>query len=382
VTPANAPLVVGLVDTPAGRRVTAIVLRCFTITWAGSLVPLGDVPDSFTAPKDDTQWRIDDDLALYKARTDVVVHGSAWAKATGRCRHMVVRVEIPEARASKRIAVFGDRRAIVRGGAVAFTEPLPFERMPIAWHRAYGGVWVATGSATKSGPVDSSVDSHVDLATLLHRPADGGLAYPRNPVGCGWVVGRNVTDGEIVLPNLEDPTHLLAPASLVVGRPADWAARPMPQSFGWVDPGWFPRCVHLGVLPAVQDITSLEELRLGVLTRRSLRQARTLERGAVDFWNGAAAGLATPWLRGGETLDTHGLGPEGRMLVRLPLPPSSTRARLCGRTAEVTWRMHTACADLDARLLAVMWRAELPVPVGRGVSAMDLTEDDLELRLG
>lgn len=327
------PLVVGIVDAPGGPRWSALELCCHRIGGDGALERLDAAPASLTAPTDDTHWRPEDDLGLFKPRTDVVVAGSVWPERGRRVQRMVARVGVPEVSVEKAILVVGNRRALVRGGAVAFTIPEAFERIPLSWRLAYGGV--------------------------------DGSAYPRNPVGRGWRVrdAANVEPrhAEIELPNFEDPAHVLAPETLLARHPTSWCWQPIPQTFGWVDPSWFPRCVHLGAVPEMDEPSALDELRYGVLARRTIREPASVDARTFEFFSGASAGLAVPWLRGGETLDTTGLDPAGRFLVRLP-PPRRARAKVRGRATDVTWRMHTVYADLDARILAVLWRAEVRLP--------------------
>lgn len=119
------------------------------------------------------------DEGIAKLTPEFLVHGNAYATAE---RPNAVAVRARLAGVEKTVLAFGDR--YWRGGNAS--EPLPFDRMPLAWTRAYGG--------------------------------DG---FASNPQG----LGRNAVEGVRRLPNLEMPdSRLHGPDDAIV-----------PAAFGALD---------------------------------------------------------------------------------------------------------------------------------------------------
>jgi uncharacterized protein YjbI with pentapeptide repeats len=121
----------------------------------------------------------------------VLVRGSAYPTTRGATAvRVVLRLG---AQLTRAVDVIGDRRWD-RGGAM--TPPRPFESIPLAWERAFGGP-----------------------------------GFERNPVGRGVRL-----DEAVPLPNLEDPLQRIE-------SPGD---RPAPANLGPVSPQWPPRVGMLG----------------------------------------------------------------------------------------------------------------------------------------
>lgn len=254
--------------------------------------------------------------------------------------------------------------------------------MPLGYDRAYGGV-----------------DPRVDYPAT---PADGedalGLlmtvpgAYPRNPVGRGFVVGNapERIDG-LRLPNVERVDQQLRPERIVCADMRQWARQPVPGGLGWVDLGWFPRCVFGGALPLFPAPPDVAEVGLGVLPadfatrwgpgRRGLGPddpADVLADLVIDhrLFNGASLGLVVPPLRGDEAIVTTGLCPEGQLALRLPADPPRVHLRLAGRPLEVRLMIHTVGLLVDERLVYLVWRASAPVPADHALGRATFTDPD------
>ena len=134
------------------------------------------------------------ELAPYKALTDVVVIGKAYAPRGRPTQPMTVGVRVGEPQ--KVLRVFGDRQCHWRDDAApVFSDPEPFTEMEIRYDRAYGG------RDEKSDP-------------------DLPFFYPRNAMGSG-VALRNVKESieGLPLPNIEDPDDLLTPERVVIEDP-------------------------------------------------------------------------------------------------------------------------------------------------------------------
>jgi hypothetical protein len=113
------------------------------------------------------------------------------------------------------IRVFGDRHWVRTLGTWGASAPQPWERMPLRWELAFGGVAPQQGD---------QVPDH----------------EPRNPVGRGLVAKRAAPAEGQPLPNLEDP------AALISG-PHD---RPPPACLAPISPTWHPRRGYAGTYDA------------------------------------------------------------------------------------------------------------------------------------
>ncbi|MCA9621187.1 MAG: DUF2169 domain-containing protein, partial [Myxococcales bacterium] len=148
-----------------------------------------------------------------------------------------------------RLRVFGDRRWKVRGGeVVGCTRAEPFERLPICWERAFGGV-----------------------------------ESPYNPLGRGHGVVPEDPES-LLLPNFEHPDRLIA-------HPSD---RPPPACFLPV-PAEFP----------------VRRNKLGGCDEAWLKERWPALPDDYDprFWDDAAPGMQLEHLRGDETLTFENLHP-------------------------------------------------------------------------
>lgn len=101
------------------------------------------------------------DLVAYKPMTDIIVHGEACAPTGKRARFFDMGISVRGC--VRKLRIFGPRHLDCSNGKIRFSEPEPFERMPLHFGLAYGGVdrW-----------------SHPEEV----------YTYPRNPVGKGFLV--------------------------------------------------------------------------------------------------------------------------------------------------------------------------------------------------
>lgn len=144
------------------------------------------------------------DLIHTKPTTDVTLLGHAYAPA-GRPASQV-DVTLSMASISKTLRVFGDRYWVQGVLGLTMTVPEPFEKMPIVYERAFGGIDVES-----KDPSQRSWE-------------------PKNPVGCGFAVAPEHLMSRR-LPNIEDPGDLIT----------SWRHRPAPAGFGPIAPHWSPR---------------------------------------------------------------------------------------------------------------------------------------------
>jgi len=283
------------------------------------------------------------DHALFKLSTDVVVLGSAFfSRPTTHGR-----ISVLAGGASKRIEVFGRRRASwsPRRGVI-FSEPEPITRVPVVAGYAYGG-W---DPRVVVPPSES-------LAELVLEQADHPGIYPRNPQGRGYVVvGEAVED--IELPWLEDPEDLLTPERFVVEDPARWWQQPQPAFLGWCFANSFARMVHLGVDPwfPPPDDERLPEVAAGQL-RRGFRHTESWQAGEVDlrFWQEAPAPFSRASLAPGDPIVVTGMHPRGETVGFSIPPPPSLKLELEGRTLRSRLHLSSVVVRPAERVATTTW---------------------------
>ncbi|MBK9265894.1 MAG: DUF2169 domain-containing protein [Polyangiaceae bacterium] len=118
----------------------------------------------------------------------------------------VVAVSLRVGDVLRRVAVFGDRRwERAFGGDLVPSDPAPFDALPLAFDRAYGGKF-----DMPPGP---------DPLTGFPHPG-GTMAFAKNPEGRGFYLdAASAEDG--LLPNIELPEKLVQ----------KWDDRPEPAGF-------------------------------------------------------------------------------------------------------------------------------------------------------
>ncbi len=233
--------------------------------------------------------RVESDLVAYKPCVDFILVGSAWAPRGKRAKFFDAGVQV--AGANRLIRVFGDRTVQIKTFGFEFSDPESFESMPLHYGLAYGGT-----------------DSVSDPGTTY--------TYPRNPVGKGFLVKKDLKALHgLSLPNLEDPRQLLSADNLLVGKFADWQRMPIPQAFGPMGRNFQPR-LELAGLPQ-DDRASQEWAR-----QKSLAALPEVGSGPESvppdappllnplFFNGAPEGQRFPFLKGDETVRLGYMDPD------------------------------------------------------------------------
>lgn len=184
------------------------------------------------------------DLVPYKAKTDLLIHGRAFSPEGRRARFFDLTVAVNDFR--HQIRVTGNRQVEPTFTSIGFSEPELFEEMPMHYGLAYGGC---------------------DSITNPDHP----LSYPRNPIGKGFVIEPSTKELiGMVLPNLENPSQLLTPSNLRIGRYDKWASAPEPRALGIAPKNSHPR--------------------------------NSLQNGPLGMWNAAPPRLCFPPLWGDESI--------------------------------------------------------------------------------
>lgn len=307
----------------------------------------------------DPDWstvRYESELAPYKASTDVVVIGKAYAPRGVATERTTVGVQIGDRK--KILAVTGDRRCRFREGAApAFTDPEPFTEMEIRYDRAYGG------RDEKSLP-------------------DVPFLYPRNFMGAG-VVLRNVKEAveDLPLPNIEDPQDLMTPERLFIEEPDRWHLQPLPQGFGWRQRTWYPRSALLGAYPAFLDagVVTPEE-RMGLLPKHHVALAKQsrLRPMEAQFANGASLGMIFASLKGDEPVVLGRLTPDGVLKFSLPGDRPKIGLDLGQGMQPLEPQLHTVSIRPDDLELDLIWRGAQVYPGFDWLSKMSKLEADVQ----
>jgi hypothetical protein len=247
------------------------------------------------------------ELSVEHPGTDVTFNAAAHAPRGRKVPSVDVGVKVGPM--SKVLRVFGERIWFKGALGPSISAPAPFERIPIAWERAFGG-------------------SETDELT-------GALAIdPRNPIGRGFASRPALLIGK-PLPNIEDLLH-------PIGGGKD---RPPPAGLGAIPGHWSPRRERGG--------TYDEKWRQ---TRMPLWPADYDPR----FHQSASPGLAFDEpLRGGEVVSTTGLVPEGAFTFRLPRAYLVMETLLGGEWTRQRAKLERVIVEPDERRLVLVWSARL-----------------------
>lgn len=247
------------------------------------------------------------DLILTKKTTDVLVIGHAYAPRGHKASGLDVGFRVGPL--TKILRVFGDRRWEVEGG---WSAAKPFDRMPLVYERAFGGV-----------------DRNSDKP---ERDWDW-----RNPVGTGFAVSRANLAG-VTLPNIEYPAQLIQ----------SWRDRPAPAGFGPICSHWQPR---VGFAGTYDDHW--------MKTRQPLLPEDFDER----FFQCAPADQQAPaFLRGGEPVVLRGLSVDGELRFLLPKIYLGFETRFYDGSREIhkNRTLHTVILEPDFPRVSLVWHSALP----------------------
>jgi len=262
---------------------------------------------------EESSYRYEPECAFTKVATDVVLTGHAWAPSQNT-RELLVSLHVGPVH--KSVRVVGDRVWQRRMGFTSMSRPLPFERMPLVYERAFGG-W------DRSEP---------DPA--LHA------FEPRNPVGVGFRSSSRSYEEDLPLPNLEDPDQPLE----------RFGQRVPPAGFGFVSPHWQPRASYAGTYDEAWDKT-----RKPLLPKDFDRR----------FFNAAPSDLVVPgYLQGNESVFITHASRRGELAFSLPgqEAPVVTLELAGTEDAKPEMRLDTVVVDTDAAQVLLMWRGHVLLP--------------------
>jgi hypothetical protein len=274
--------------------------------------PPPPLADEYTGVPGRSSLRLEGQMAYTRPATDVSILGHACAPEGRLVRRMNVNIEVGPC--AVRLLVHGDR-VWQRGtiGAVP-SAAQPFDRLPLVWERAYGGV---AKSSTENEPVYE----------------------PRNPVGCGLETDSNDAIGRPI-PNIEDP---IAPLAGLSDRPRPVGLTPVARS-------WQPRVGYAGTYDEAW---------------RRRRAPLWPEDFDERFFCSAPRELqARQHLVGGERVRLEGLHPAGTLQFHLPTLTFAARSRFTDRTVRTRPVLDGVVIDADALTLTMYFRSSVPAPLG------------------
>lgn len=260
-----------------------------------------------------TSLRAAGEFALPKPGTDVLLSGRAVAPAPGT---RVADVSLRVGPVFKAVRVFGERRWERHGNRWQPSQPAAWERMPLRWELAFGGL------VRQHGAADSPVRDW----------------EPRNPVGRGLFDTDAAPDGDqMLLPNLEDPS---APIESDADRPA-------PACFAPVAPTWMPRRGFAGTYDEAWTRSRAPYLPLNFDSR---------------YFQLAPAGLVAPgYLLGGEPVELTGFTLDEPLRFELPRLTLDASFDFDGKPRSRPLHLETVLFEPDAGRLQMLWRAGLAV---------------------
>ncbi len=245
------------------------------------------------------------DVGLARPGCDVLVHGDAVAPGGRPVTAVDVAVEVGPVRQSAR--VFGDRWWHRQGTGYVRSEPVPFERIPLVWERAFGGRTTVAG---------------------------GERAEPRNPIGTGWRHPDAIEWPDVIAAaNIEDPADPVT----ALGQ------RGTPIGFLPIGPHWEPRRRWAGTYDEAWQRERCPYLPADFDPR---------------FLHDAPPPLVHPSpFTGGERIRLWGMTEAGFLEAAVPVVALDVAMRIDGRDEPCATAIECVWLDPTAHRLTVRWRA-------------------------
>lgn len=303
-----------VVGDPSGREMLLIIVKA-TYAVADGGLRLHDeqdairLADEYLGEPGKSSIKHAGESALFKPATDVIVIGHAH---TPKRKAPQVDVHLKLGALSKDVRVFGDRQWRSRLGMLSMTDPEPFDRMPLVFERAFGGM-------------DDSVPEHAESCAA-------------NPVGVGFHAKKSKRPAAgSALPNLENPAELIRK----VGD------RPAPAGLGFVCPHWEPRIQHAGTY--------------GDAWRESRAPMLPDDFNPAFHQVAPADQIYRGYVEGGERVEVTNVSASGRLAFRLPAGGPRAVVKMMEDLNEPPLNLDTVIIDGDRECVLCVWRGSLPV---------------------
>ena len=292
-------------ERPGDVIATAVIVRArHRIAPGGrlSLVPPEEQPEDLRRqPIDCGEYgMLMPDTVYPRNGTDVIVLGEAVCREPSRATRVGVHVG-PYA---VEWNVFGDRVWESTLGELTPSLPERFERMPVTWARAFGGV-----TEGEYGPIP----------------------WHANPVGRGFYMSREAARGQ-PLPNVESPAQPIK----------SWTDRPDPAGTGPYSPTWGLRAM------AMVDVDE-----------QAKKVSFHPERGLFDRAHPALSGKKVE----PGPMRLVGWSAEGTIELAIPEVPWEVRLTFDGRETRLPMELEEILVDLRIGVVDLTYRAMFRYPV-------------------
>lgn len=316
----------------------------------------------------------DVDVLLNRRKADVVIDGHVYPPAGRTPFDFGVQV----GKLLRLARAFGPRRVAPdpAKGRLRFSTPEPIEKIPLGWESAYGGVDLAARA-----DIGDPFEEPLRAAGVQPDPRFGLFAYPRNPVGRGYLIEPSPAAFEAChLPLIEDPDSYVTPDNLVRQDFVRWPEGPAVAGYGWLSYGYFPRSALMGAPPLVYDGARIAPARFMEIKRGDLHDAAVLpdrplaERLGIGVAQAAAVGMRADRVLPGDVVALHGLHPrELRWSFKIPAESPQMHVRFVGEkpTPLPAPLIRTVFIEPDLDRLTLVWTAELPLPAGVGARRLE-----------
>lgn len=304
------------IDKEGHDYATVIIKGTFDIQSNNSTLEMSDeqIPinheDIFFGEPGQSSIKYGFDAPLVKKGCDVVLIGHAYTNGGNR---KAVDVSLIAGHLNKTVRVYCDRRWYRSLGSWRISQPIPFDKMPLMYEKAFGGKDI----------------SHAD-------PARHGLDK-RNPVGTGFCVSGNKKHLEgLPLPNLEDPK---APIK-------SWKDKPDPACFGFIGHDWLPRTNYAGTYDE----------------RWQTERCPLLPNDFDEFFfNSAHPDLTTKsYFKGGEPVKVVNASRNGNISFHLPRISFDISIWIKGEKKEHAPNLDTVIIEPDEQRVMLVWRVAVP----------------------
>ena len=291
--------------------------------------------------EENTSVKYEHDYVPVKNRTDVVVNAKAYSP-TGRPKHyFMASVQLDNV--IKRLLICGNRTVEKHSfGTIKFSDPEPFVEMDINYEHAYGGT-------------DYLADPEIPYA------------YPRNPIGKGFIVDANHIESDgFFLPNIEDPKDIVTPENICVKKFENWQYQPAPQGFGWYNKLWYPRVSYTGLLPNYQEYEKELRQRYSNYVPEGQKDEYTqteIPQINFSYYNGASPGLQLPFLHGNEEITLANLTKENNTCTfALPNEIPGIHFDFGFGVNDIQPVLHTVMIEAEKKTVDLVWCGSVTYP--------------------
>ena len=269
-----------------------------------------DKADKYYDEPENSSVQYESDTAILKPATDIVVNGHAYAPNNQAVQKIDVGVQINDKNINYR--VFGDRQWVKNGLNWGVTAPRKFERLPLIYENAFGGV---------------------DTTTLEEKLVQFSEF---NPIGKGFVGTKKSPIEGLHLPNIENPQALIS----------HYNDKPMPVGFGFISRSWQPRVKLAGTYDENWQTNRLPLLPLDFNDK---------------YFNAAHPNLINEQhLVGGEQILLKNLSQLGDIGFILPEWKAPVKVTVKGRSKSIKPILDTVVIEPDINNVALTWRVSMP----------------------